>query len=147
MPTSGNLDELLADPPQNRLPDSMTAYRDGTSVRRKIYLGLAGGVAIALVAGIAYARHVAFELDNPTAHYTVAEGAEDEIRPREFVWSNGYGWLSLSRAPPGVNKIVLPDRTIELADGFDTAQLKVNVVDGKTVLLKVMTGDVQVTEL
>ena len=124
----------------------MQGYRDGSRVRRKIYIGLVGGAAIAVLAGHWYARHLEHERKNPTAHYTVANGAEDEVRPRSLTWNDGFARLALSRDPPGVNQIVLPDRTIKLADGVDTAQVKIKVVDGKTVQLKVLSGDIAVVE-
>ncbi len=146
MPTEGGLDELMADPPAISVRGSLSAYQDGSRVRRKVYIGLVAGVALAVVGGYTYAAHVQHELDNPTAHYTVAAGAEDEIRPRSMEWNAGFARLALSRDPPGINELVLPDRVVRLAAGVDTAQFKVNVVDGKTVEFKVLTGDVTVVE-
>ncbi|MEM6990991.1 MAG: hypothetical protein AAF721_10850 [Myxococcota bacterium] len=146
MPTAGSLDELMEDPPAISARGSLAAYADGSKVRRKVYIGLVLGVAAAVVGGYTWAAHLQHEKDNPTAHYTVAKGAESEIRPRSMEWNEGYARLALSREPPGINQIVLPDRLVELADGVDTAQFKVNVVDGKTVEFKVLTGDVKVFE-
>jgi len=145
-PTEGNLDELMADPPEISARGSLEGYRDGSRVRRKVYIGLVAGAAIAVLGGHWYARHLEHQRKNPEAHYTVAEGAEDEIRPRSLQWNDGYARLALSRDPPGVNQIVLPDRTIQLAKGVDTAQVKVKVIDGKTVQLKVISGDIAVVE-
>jgi hypothetical protein len=41
-----------------------------------------------------------------------------------------------------VEAIVLPDRVLRLAEGCDHAQVKVNVVDGQTVELKIITGEI-----
>lgn len=146
MPTAGSLDELMDDPPAIATGGSLEAYRDGSNVRRKIYIGLAVGIVAAVGGGYVVAKNYRYDQDNPTAHYTVAEGSEHDGRPRSMQWDAGFARLALSRTPPGINQIILPDRVVRLADGVETAQFKVNVVDGKTVEFKVLTGDVTVSE-
>lgn len=144
--TAGRLDELLDDPPAISTRGALAAYAEGSRVRRKIYIALVAGAALAVAAGRWYVQRLQHARDNPTAEYTVATGAEDEIRPRRLQWNGGFAHLALSRDPPGVDEIVLPDRIVRLAPGSDTAQLKVNVVDGRTVQFKVLTGEVSVIE-
>lgn len=145
VPTQGGLDELLEDPPAISSRGSLAAYQEGSRVRRKVYLALVVGGLSAVVAGHLIARHLEHQRRNPTAHYTMAPGSEDEIRPRSLEWTDGYARLALSREPPGIAEVVLPDRVVRLADGVDTAQFRVNVLDGRTVELKVISGDIEVS--
>ena len=78
-------------------------------------------------------------------HYELAEGAADEGRPNAMVWSQGVARLGLARQEPGVRAIVLPDRIVTLAPGCDHAQIKVDVRNGETVALKVLTGEIRQT--
>lgn len=59
-----------------------------------------------------------------------------------LTWSEGKARLGLSREPPGVHTIELPDRTLTLADGVDMAQFKVVVEAGKTTALEVLSGEI-----
>ena len=146
IPTSGDLDELLADPPALSSRGGLSAYAEGSRVRRKVYLALILGCIGAVVGAHLYTRHLAHEARNPVAHYTVAPGAEDEIRPRSLEWTDGFARLALHRDPPGILEVVLPDKIVRLADGCTTAQFKVNVLEGKTIELKVVSGDIEVIE-
>jgi hypothetical protein len=56
--------------------------------------------------------------------------------------ADGSMRVGLSREPPGVNILHLPDRDITLARGANKAQFKVEVRDGKTVRLQVLTGEI-----
>lgn len=145
-PTEGALDELMEDPPAVSARGSLAAYAEGSRVRRRVYLGLIVGTLGAAVAARWYASHLDYQRRNPVPSYTLAEGAADEIRPNKIEWSSGFARLGLSRQSPGVEQIVLPDHLITLADGCDHAQVKVNVVDGRTVELKVLVGDVDVAK-
>ena len=65
-----------------------------------------------------------------------------EGRARSFEWSEGQARLGLARQAPGIEEIVLPDRVVRLADGYDHAQLRVIVQDDKTVQLDVLVGKI-----
>lgn len=145
-PTKGELDELMEDPPASSGGGVLSAHQDGGRIRRRVYGGTIVGALVLIAIAYSYVAHLQHERDNPTAQYTVAAGAEDEIRPRSMEWNSGFARLALSREPPGITQIVLPDRLVELKDGVDTAQFKVNVVDGKTIVFKVLTGEVRVIE-
>lgn len=142
-PTAGQLDELLPDPPHQPPVGPLTGYRDGTRVRRRVYLGLVFGVLGATLAGRCYVEHLEAQRRIPAPQYQLAAGAEDEARPDVMVWSSGLARLGLSRQQPGIRAIVLPDRIVTLAPGCDHAQIKVNVVDGETVQLKVLLGEIR----
>jgi len=70
-----------------------------------------------------------------------------DAESRVLVWSDGPARLGLYRNAPGVRVLVLPDRVIQLADGCDHAQVKVEIRDGETIKLVVLTGRVTQKEL
>jgi len=142
-PTAGGLDELLADPPVLPTEGPLTGYRDGSRVRRRVYLGLVVGVIGAGVAGKWYVGYLDRQRVVPLPEYRLAAGAELEERPDVMVWTSGLARLGMARQQPGVKAIVLPDRILTLAPGCDHAQVKVNVVDGKTVALDVVLGEIR----
>lgn len=142
-PTEGKLDELLDDPAGHSSGGALAGYRDGSRVRRKIYLGLIGGTIVATVAGTLYMRHLEAQRETIVPQYILAEGAQDEDRPNAMEWTSGVARLGLARQTPGVRAILLPDKIITLAPGCDHAQIKVDVQDGQTVALKVLTGEIR----
>lgn len=141
------LDELMADPPDTPTVGSLTGYREGGRIRRRIMVVLVLGVIAAIFVGRRYARWLEERQRIPTPEYRLAEGAEGESRPDAIVWTDGPARLGISRQDPGVKAIVLPDRVLTLAPGCDHAQVKVDVRDGKTVKLKVLVGEIQETPL
>jgi hypothetical protein len=141
-PTEGDLDELLEVPPDEPAAGVLRADAAGARVRRRIYVLLAIGIGGAFVGGHYAVKWAREREKNPTPHYELAPGTEGEVRPRSMAWSSGFARLGLSRQEPGVQEIVLPDRIIRLAEGCDHAQIKVDVVDGQTVQLKVITGEI-----
>lgn len=141
-PTFGEIDELLESPPEEPQPGSLRAYQAGARVRRKIYAVLVVGIVLAFVGGHYAVKWARERAKNPVPVYELAPGTEGEVRPKSIEWSSGFARFALSRQDPGVQEIVLPDRVIRLAEGCDNAQIKVNVVDGQTIELKVITGEV-----
>lgn len=141
-PTAGDLDELLEAPPEEPHVGALRADAAGARVRRRLYVVLALGIVVAVVGTRQAVKWARERQRNPTPQYELAPGTEAEVRPRSMEWTSGFARLGLSRQEPGVQEIVLPDRIIRLADGCDHAQIKVDVLDGKTVMLDVLTGHV-----
>lgn len=73
----------------------------------------------------------------PEVEATIAPGTS-----REMTVSDGLMRVGLSREPPAVNLLHLPDRDISLAPGAEKAQFKVEVRAGETVEIKVLTGEI-----
>ena len=148
IPTAGGHDELLADPPEDGVgAGAFAGYVRSRRVRWFVAGFLAFGFIGAVYAGNWYTdyvrkqarRGIKPEYDAPPTNVS----AEDRV----MHWDSGPARLGLSREPPGVNLIVLPDRELRLHEGYDSAQLSVRVEDGRTVKLKVLTGRIDVTRL
>lgn len=132
-------DELMSDPPvgdhhRGRLGGYQKGGRMRVVLAALVVAVIAGGVALM----VWYVRN------RPPEHARQFElpAGSDLDRPRTMTWTGGKARLGLDRAAPGILEISLPDRTLRLADGSDQAQMKVEVVDGKTTELKVLFGDV-----
>jgi hypothetical protein len=139
IPTQGSLDELLAEPPEG-LPNNLEAYRAGSKVRRWVFGSLMLGVIGAGVAGKWYVDHLeAQRRERPV--YRLADSLEG--RTRSIEWSSGQARLGLARQEPGVEEIILPDRVLRLAEGYDQAQVRVVVENGETVKLDVLIGKIE----
>jgi hypothetical protein len=139
IPTEGKLDELLVDPPEG-VPSSLQAYRAGSRARRWVFGSLTIGVIAAGLAGRWYVDHLEQKRRvRPT--YRLADSLEG--RTRSIEWTSGQARLGLARQAPGVEEIVLPDRVLRLADGYDQAQVRVVVEHGKTVKLDVLIGKIE----
>jgi hypothetical protein len=138
IPTRGDLDELLADPPEN-LPSSLEAYQAGSKVRRWVFGSLVVGVFGAVVAGKLYIDHLEEKRRvRPVYHLS----GSPEGRTRSIEWTSGQARLGLARKAPGAEEIVLPDRVLRLAEGYEQAQVRVVVEDGETVKLDVLIGKI-----
>jgi hypothetical protein len=143
-PTKGEDDELLAEIPEGGEPGSIDGYVEGARVRRWIFGVLLVGTIGAAFGARQYIKHLEEERKKIVPEYVVDE--ESAARAvREFHWGDGPARLGLSREPPGVERIVLPDREIVLAEGYDHAQVNVDVRNGKTIKLKVLTGKIKQT--
>ncbi|MBV1858815.1 MAG: hypothetical protein KUG77_10415 [Nannocystaceae bacterium] len=146
VPTMGGEDELLDVLPQwDPAEGAFSGYAGSRKVRWFIASSMAAGAIAALWGGSLYsdyvreqARHgIKPQYNNPRTDIS----AEDRV----MHWDGGTARLGLASEPPGVNLIVLPDREVRLADGYDSAQLKVRVQDGRTVKLRVLSGRIDVT--
>jgi hypothetical protein len=143
VPTSGADDELLADPPMGAPPGGLDGYRAGLWLRVFIVVFLIGSIAGAVwLVRHWQAEEAAARAAPKLPSYTLATEVEGSERPRQLVWDDGVARLGLSRAQPGVEEIVLPDRRIRLAPGHDVAQIKVEVREGRTVSMAVLVGKV-----
>lgn len=126
------------EPTEERWPDALppadyhlgglAGYDAGRGARRL----LAAVGVLGLVAGIAgyvwYANHVEYQRTHP---FTLPADTDIDALPRTLHWSDGNARFALRRDAPGVEAIVLPDRTLRLADGVDRAQVFVYVHDGR----------------
>ena len=137
-------DELLDDPPEtDHHLGRMAGYRRGTRARTAVFLTLAVSVAAATLLGRWYAKRLDEELHRPSPTYELAPGDTGQGRARELTWSTVRARLGLSREPPGVEQIRLPDRILRLAEGHDHAQVRVEVRNGETVQIEVITGQIE----
>lgn len=137
-------DELLDDPPETDYHlGRIAGYRRGARVRTAVFLTLGLSVVGATLLGRWYAQRLENDLHRPSPTYQLAPNETGEGRTRELVWSTGRARLGLSREPPGVEQIRLPDRIVRLAEGHDHAQIRVEVRDGKTVQIDVIAGQIE----
>lgn len=145
-PTAGGEDELLdVLPEHNPAEGAFAGYAGSRRVRWFIGSSMAVGVVGAVWGGFWYADYVREqERRGIKPEYS---DARTDVSPEERVmhWDSGAARLGLASEPPGVNLIVLPDRELRLAEGYDSAQLSVRVEDGRTVKLRVLTGRIDVT--
>ena len=145
-PTAGGHDELLTEIPEpDRAQGAFAGYEKTRRVRWIIGGSLLVGAIGAVYGANWYADYVR-EQARRGIKPTYADVPTD-VSPEDRVmhWDSGPARLGLSKEPPGVNLIVLPDRELRLAEGYDSAQLSVNVKDGRTVKLRVLTGRIDVT--
>jgi hypothetical protein len=140
-PTTGGDDELLDELPESPRGGSIEGYRAGSRTRRWVFGTITIGVIAACVGGYLYIEHVREQRERVVPEYVVDPDTV-ATAPREFHWADGTARLGLTRQPPGVESIVLPDRVLRLAEGCDHAQVKLSVVEGRTVEIKVLVGQI-----
>lgn len=140
-PARSRDDELLADPPQGEHHRGRLAgYEAGRGARRLLFVGLMIGFVGTFAAWLWYATREPPQ--SRTRQFQLPAGTDLAARPRVFTWSEGKAQLGLSREPPGVDTVELPDRTLRLAPGSELARFKVVVKDGRTEALDVLSGAV-----
>lgn len=137
-PTEGSTDELLHDPPELGVGGTLEGYRRGARMRF-VLIGF-GAVLVGVLAVLGWwitrPRPVVPE-------YTVAPDHATDPADRVLHWeSEGTARLGMTREPPGVEQIVLPDRVLRLEDGIDHAQVSVEIRGGRTVSVRTLTGRV-----
>ena len=147
-PTSRDLDQLLDEPPRGEHHlGRFGGYVAGRRVRRGIAIAFA---LCALAMVTAFVQHQLELRDRYAAAeykrlhpWKLPAGTDTSSRSRDFHWSSGKMRIALSREAPGIERIVLPDKVITLAPGVDSAQIKFEVVDGRTLGIKILSGDVE----
>lgn len=136
-PTSERDDELLPDPPagEHHL-GRLAGYRAARKVRLVLLACLAVLFTVTAVVWYQWARPAPAS----SRQFQLPPGTDLSARPRVLTWSSGKARLGLSREPPGVDTVELPDRTLRLAAGSDLAQFKVVVEDDRTVAIEIVSG-------
>jgi hypothetical protein len=133
-------DELLTElPPHDYHLGQFAGWRATRKVRWFIGGTLGATALVAVVLLVAHMRELRHQRLHPLPELeaTITPGT-----PREMTLSEGSMRVGLSREPPAIDVLHLPDRDITLARGSDKAQFKVEIRDGKTVRLKVLTGEI-----
>ncbi|MCA9689596.1 MAG: hypothetical protein KC636_08290 [Myxococcales bacterium] len=133
-------DELLDDPPAG---DHHLGRFAGWRATRQLRWIVGGSLGVVGVIGaVIFIQHTREMRDArlhplPEVEATIAPGT-----PREMTLADGEMRVGLSREPPAINVLHLPDRDITLARGAEKAQFKVEIRDGTTVRLVVLTGEI-----
>ncbi len=142
-PTSGADDELLTGTQleqawSNRetLAGPLLAWHEGAGARRKLNAVLACAL---LAAGLGTWQLLRWAERMHQLPYNMS-GIDLARAPTVLTWSDGYGRLGLWRE--SIARIDLPDRSLELADGHNYAQVEVWIDNGVTTRIKVLTGKV-----
>lgn len=140
-PTGGTEDELLSDPPAVHLEGTLHGYRSGRRLRTVLFISIAVGVAACIGWAIWSQQRAArgvtpqYQVDDPGA-------SEQDDSLGVLHWSTeGAARLGLMKKD-GVHTIVLPDRTLRLAEDHDHAQVVVRIQDGETRSVKTVAGRV-----
>jgi hypothetical protein len=141
-PRSTRDDELLAVlPPSDYNRGRLAGYDAGRRARVALLVSLGVLLLATTVGWYFYATREPAPAPAASRQYQLPPGTDISARPRVLTWSQGKARLGLSREPPGVDTVELPDRTLRLAPGADMAQFKVLVEDGKTTALEVVSGE------
>lgn len=133
-------DELLTElPPHDYHLGQFAGWRATRKVRWFIGGTLGATVLVGIVIVVVHTRELRYQELHPLPEVeaTIAPGT-----PRDMTLADGSMRVGLGREPPAVNILHLPDRDITLARGSDKAQFKVEIRDGKTVRLQVLTGEI-----
>jgi hypothetical protein len=133
-------DELLTDLPAS---DYHLGPLGGWRATRKVRWFVGGTLGLtALVGAVLLIVHMLDVRHRALHPLAEVEATITDDTPREMTLSDGSMRVGLGREPPAVNIVHLPDRDITLARGSSKAQFKVEVRDGKTARLQVLTGEI-----
>jgi hypothetical protein len=133
-------DELLDElPPHDHHLGHFAGWRATRKVRLFVGLTLAAALLFGAFVVVRDTRRIRHERRHPLPELeaTITPGT-----PREMTLADGSMRVGLGREPPAINVLHLPDRDVTLARGSDKAQFKVEVREGKTVRLHVLTGEI-----
>lgn len=140
VPTRGESDELLDDPPDLPRGGSMEGYSRGGWARKVVFGSLIGGVIVTGFVVHWYIGKLQADRNRVVPQYVIdPEDARDSSKV--LYWDEGAARLGLYR--DGVQAIVLPDRVLTLAPGIDHAQVSLVVRDGETIKIKVLVGQIK----
>lgn len=133
-------EQLLTEiPPTDYHRGGLAGYDAGRRIRRGLAIFAACAVFCSVCAYVLAVRHAAWERAHP---FVLPEGTDLSTLTRTLVWNEGRARFALDREPPGVEKIVLPDRSLTLAEGSVRAQVVVVVEEGVTTEIEVLSGHV-----
>lgn len=133
-------DELLDDIPATNHHLGRFA---GWHAARKVRWLIAGVLGTAFGVGIIAFIHNSLELRHARLHpLPEVEALLGPGTTREATYTDGKFRVGLSREAPYINVVHLPDRDITLARGAENAQFKIEIREGKTVKLTVLTGEI-----
>ncbi|NVB40004.1 hypothetical protein G6O69_19320 [Pseudenhygromyxa sp. WMMC2535] len=134
-------DELLDAPPRGEHHlGRLGGWNAGRRSRQLIAAGLGLAMLAGIVAIVRYEREIGHRRLHPLPEVeaTIAPGT-----PREMSLSEGKFRVGLGREAPAINVVHLPDRDLTLAPGADKAQFKIEVIEGRTTKIQVLTGEIQ----
>jgi hypothetical protein len=133
-------DELLVDIPPTTHHLGRFA---GWHAARKLRWIVGGVLGAAFLVGVIAFVHHSLELRHARLHpLPEVEALLGPGTTREATYTDGKFRVGLSREAPYINVVHLPDRDITLARGAETAQFKIEIRDGTTVKLTVLTGEI-----
>lgn len=136
-------DELLGDPPRGEHHlGRFAGWRAAWAPRWIVGSVLAVTSLVAAVIFVSRTRQLEHERRHPLPEL---EATISPDTPREMSLSEGKFRVALGREAPAVHVLHLPDRDIRLARGSAKAQFKVEVRNGETVRLQVLTGRIRET--
>jgi len=133
-------DELLDElPPTDHHLGRFGGWRAARKVRWLVGITLALAVLAAAIVFLLRSHELkqARLHPLPEVEATIAPGT-----PREMTYTDGSFRVAISRDAPAVNLVHLPDRDITLGRWAEKAQFKVEIRDGKTLKIKVLTGEI-----
>jgi hypothetical protein len=133
-------DELLTElPPHDYHLGQFAGWRATRKLRWFVGGTLGATLLVGVIVLIVHTREFRQQKLHPLPEVeaTITPGT-----PRDMSLSEGSMRVGLSREPPGINILHLPDRDVTLARGSDKAQFKVEIRAGKTVRLQVLTGEI-----
>jgi hypothetical protein len=133
-------DELLDEvPATDHHLGRFAGWRAVAKLRWIVGTTLALAVLVAVVLFVQSTRELRYQRLHPLPELeaTVRPGT-----PREATYSDGQFRVGIAREAPYINLVHLPDRDITLARGAEKAQFKVEIRDGETIRIVVLTGKI-----
>lgn len=145
-PTTGGLDELLDKPPPTPTGGTLNGYRAGRILRGLIFGALVCGTAGVFAGGYALIRRWEDQQQRGVAPDYQVDYKVDNADQSLYWDADGQARLGLTRDEAGVHQVVLPDKIVELADGYDHAVFTVTLRDNTTTDIQLVTGRIELRD-